>query len=306
MNGRICGLFAVAAVVGAQVPSDRRLESNRLWIRDAGSVNVPWQPIGRAQRLIGMAASGGRLYGISVASYVLVRELRPGDASWTILGESWRVSAMAALDGKLYVSNREGLLGVGPPVPHVRFKDLGELKGVTTMTALDNNIYVVKSGRLLVWEDAVHNPVGWTDIGRAGQVTALAGLDGKLFAATSDNRLYVRESTLQDRPWNLIGHAENVTAMTAFGNKLYAAAYSPSPIAVPPNPTICELWETNQLYWKARSFLQAARQTGKIHGNQECLKLTGDPQALKARVGGQDLSDLIVGSCARCACAAEF
>ena len=306
MKRLACSLLAVLAGLGAQVPTVRRPESNRLWSRDPAAVNAPWQPVGRAQRLLAMAAIGGRLYGASVAHYVLERERSLGDAPWTIIGESWMVSAMAALEGKLYVANREGVLGVAPPAPNIYFKAIGEQKGIIAMAGLDGNIYAVNcAGRLLAWQDAVHKPVRWMDIGRADLVTALAALDGKLYAATSNNRLLIRDSTLADRPWKLIGHAENVTAMTAYNGKLYAAAYSPAVIAIPQKPTVCALWETNRLYWEARGFLRAAKQAGKIQGSRECLGLAGDPQALKTR-GGRELADLIAGSCAQCACAAEF
>jgi outer membrane protein assembly factor BamB len=302
-------LFGILVLAGglAQVPAGHPLESNRLWIRDARAVNAPWQPIGRAQRLVAMAMLNGRLYGASVAYYILERAASPGDAGWTIIGDAWLISAMTALDGKLYVANREGLVGVSRPVRNMYFNKIGESRGVIGMAALDGNIYAVtRDGRLLAWEDAAHTPVRWIDIGRADRVTALAALDGQLYAATSDNRLFARETALQDRPWKLIGHAENVTAMAAFNGKLYAAAYSPWLAGIPYASTTCVLWETNQLYSEARNFLRAAKQSGRIKDRQECLKLADDSQALQKQAGGQQLAEVIAGSCARCACAAEF
>jgi len=300
-------LLALTAGLVAQISTEQRLESTKLWMRDPQVVNAPWRPVGRAQRLVAMTALNGRLYGGSVAYYILEREPSIRDAPWTILGEGWLVSAIAGLNGKLYAANREGYFGVGPPVRNMLFTRIGTVNGLIAMAALDGSIFAVNAaGRLLVWEDAVHKPVQWIDIGNADRATALAALDGKLYAATSNNRLFVREAALHDQPWKLIGHAENVTAMTACDGKLYAAEYSPSEIAIPRNPTTCELWETNQLYAEARSLLRAARQAGRIKDRQECLKVANDAQALRIRAGGGDLADLIDGSCAQCACAAEF
>ncbi len=307
MKRLLSGLLALVTGLGTQVPTGHRLASNKLWMRDPRAVNAPWRPIGRAQRLVAMTALNGRLYGASVDYYILERGPSIRDDPWPILGEGWLVSAIAGLNGKLYVANREGFFGIGQPVRNIHFTRIGTVSGLIAMAALDGSIYAVNAGgRLLIWEDAVHKPVQWVDIGGADRVTALAALDGKLYAATSSNRLLVREAAPQDRPWKLIGHAENVTAMTACDGKLYAAEYSPSEIAIPRNPTTCELWETNQLYAQARSLLRAAKQAGRIKDRQECLKLANDAQALRTRAGGGDLADLINGSCAQCACAAEF
>jgi len=299
-------LLAVAAGLSAQAPTARRVESNRLWMRDPAAVNVPWLPVGRAPRLIAIAAVDGRLYGASVASYVLERERSAGDAPWTIIGEAWKIAAMAAVEGKLYAANRDGMLGAAAPARNLYFAPIGNEKGIVAMTASNGNLYAVNSdGWLLVWEDPVHKPVGWRDIGRADRITALAALEGKLYGATIDNRLLLRENLLRDQPWRLIGHAENVTAMTAFNGELYAAEYSPSVITLPRDSSVCALWETNQLYREARNFLRSAKQTGKIRSKPECLSLSGDPAALATR-GARELADVIAGSCARCACAAEF
>jgi len=307
MKRLLSGLLALVTGLGTQVSTGQHLESTKLWMRDPQAVNGPWRPIGRAQRLVAMTALNGRLYGASIANYILERESSIRDVPWTILGEAWLVSAIAGLNGKLYAATREGGFAAGPPVRNILFTRIGTVNGLIAMAALDGSIYAVNaSGRLLIWEDAAHKPVQWVDIGGADRATALAALDGKLYAATSNNRLLVREAALQDRPWKLIGHAENVTAMTAFDGKLYAAEYSPSEIAIPRNPTTCELWETNQLYAEARSLLRAAKQAGRIKDRQECLKLANDPQALRTRAGGGDLAGLINGSCAQCACAAEF
>lgn len=307
MKRLLSGFLALVTGLGAQVSTGQRLESTKLWIRDPQAVNAPWRPIGRAQRLVAMTALNGRLYGASVDNYILEREPAIRDVPWSILGEAWLVSAIAGLNGKLYVANREGDFAAGPPVRNILFTRISTVNGLIAMAALDGSIYAVNAdGRLLVWEDAVHKPVQWIDIGRADQVTALAALDGKLYAATSNNRLLVREAAPQDRPWKLIGHAENVTAMTACDGKLYAAEYSPSEIAIPRNPTTCELWETNQLYAEARSLLRAAKQAGGIKDRQDCLNSANDAQALKTRAGGRELAEVIAGSCARCACAAEF
>jgi hypothetical protein len=306
MKRLLSGVLVLVAGLGSQVATGQRLESNKLWMRDAQAVNAPWRPIGRAQRLVALTTLNGRLYGASIANYILEREPSIRDVPWTILGEAWLGSAIAGLNGKLYVATSESYFGVGKPVRNMLFTRLSTVNGLIAMAALDGSIFAVNAGgRLLVWEDAVHKPVQWNDMGSADRVTALAALDGKLYAATSNNRLLVREAALQDRPWKLIGHAENVTAMTAFDGKLYAAEFSPSEIIIPRNPTTCELWETNQLYARARSLLRAAKQAGGIKDRQECLKLANDPQAL-TRAGVGDLADLINGSCAQCACTAEL
>ena len=307
MGRLLCGLLVIAAGLSGQSSQERSLESNQLWIRDPALVNAPWEPIGRAQRLTALAALDDRLYAVSVARYVLVGEPSTNAPLWRILGEGWSVSGLAALGGKLYVATREGEIGISAPVANINFKAIGRKYGIAMMAALEGNIYAIDdAGRLLVWKDAAHSRLDWIDMGRADRVTAMAALNGRLYAATLDNRLIVRETTPQDRPWKLIGHAENITAMTAFRGKLYAAAYSPGVIPTPRNPGICSIWETNQLYWAARSLLRAAKLGGKISNATDCLAWTNDPQTVKTRLGGPELADLITGSCAQCACAAEF
>ena len=311
----LCAFSLITLFIGQLTAFAQRI-SDTLWVREPVEKNVPWQPIGHAQRVVGLAGLNGNLYAVTSNNDLFVRTPVFFDVSWTKIGRAEDISGMTSLNGQLFVTTKstKKLWVASPAVNGITpWVSIGPAEDVVAMTALNGRLYVATSNNKLWVRDPVNNPgLGWTHIGPAESVVGMTALNGKLYAATNNNRLWVREPKVDlTLGWTLIGHADNITAMTTLNGKLFAANFKQEAVPIPTSDKetgwlTCKLWQTNHFYWQARALIRTGKNSGKIKSKAHCLSLANDAGQLGAVLGGSDLIGLMAGDCANCACQDEF
>ncbi|MEV3855709.1 hypothetical protein AB0J38_15465 [Streptomyces sp. NPDC050095] len=166
-----------------------------LWDRTGVRRGVPWQDMGPAPQLRGLAHLGGRLYGVTAQDELATKDLTGvgTPAGWWTVGPGGGCTTLAATT--LGPAHRRVLFGTRP----------------------DQSLWFRKTAP---WPDDDEQPE-WTRAGHANDVTALAARGDRLYCTDRGNRLWWRTASLTDREWTPVGHADAVVALTVTATHLY-------------------------------------------------------------------------------------
>jgi len=153
------------------VSTDAR-SAGRLFTRDAVTTYSAWQNLGHAWCLTAMAGAPGKMYAIidtkelGTEPTIMVRE-NAGTANvnagrgldgipWNGVDRRPPVGALAMTEvgGKYYVATKEDMLYVGDPTkPEVKWQQIGDAAGVTTLAGADGKLFAAtKNGKLMMWQ----------------------------------------------------------------------------------------------------------------------------------------------------------
>jgi hypothetical protein len=113
---------------------------------------------------------------------------------WDHIGHANDVVGMAAINNKLFCATWDNRLWWRDPVGHdVNWDHIGHANDVVAMTAINNKLFCATWDNRLWWRDPVGHDVNWDHIGHANNLVAMAAINNKLFCATWDNRLWWRD-----------------------------------------------------------------------------------------------------------------
>ncbi len=108
-----------------------------LWVRDAQTTSAPWNVIGHAHQVNGMARSGAYLYAATEDNTLWRRRANMNNTPWQYVGQAPRIVAMAASSGKLYAATTKNrlIVRVADALNRV-WRDVDGATNVVGMTAL--------------------------------------------------------------------------------------------------------------------------------------------------------------------------
>ncbi|MEI6675652.1 MAG: hypothetical protein WCO57_10780 [Verrucomicrobiota bacterium] len=203
---------------------------------------VVWQQIGEARGVVGMAATGGKLFAATSANKLLVCDPAVTPVVWREIGETpGGVVAMGVADGKLFASTstRSGTLHLREALDTaVAWQHIGHCwccVGMAGTAATPGKIYgaiVVNNGASGIAESIMLRATTPTDVpwgsskttaGPPPGILAFAEVAGKFYAASREDDLLVSDVTQADVPWTAIGDAAGVTILAGGDGKLFAA-----------------------------------------------------------------------------------
>ena len=187
-------------------------------------VTSPWQQIGEANNVVGMAAINNKLFAATGDNRLWVRDPVLSNPHWQQIGQANNVAAMAAINNKLFAATHDNVLWARDPVlTSVNWQQIGEANNVVGMAAINSNLFAATGDNVLWVRPAVLTNPHWTQIGHANSVVAMTATSTKLIAATSDNVLWARDPVLSNINWQQIGAADKVVGMAAVSPNLFAA-----------------------------------------------------------------------------------
>jgi len=190
----------------------------------SGLAGTDWQVAGHANDVVGMAATGGKLFAATRDNKLWTREPALNDRNWQPIGHANGVVAMAATSNKLFcVTGDTQLWARDPVLVEMNWQPIGHAVGVVGLAAVGAELFCATKDGKLWFRPAILADVAWQPIGQAPGVVAMTGTASKLVFATSDNRLFVRDPAHADVPWKDIGNANDVVGLAVTGGTLFCA-----------------------------------------------------------------------------------
>ena len=214
--------------------------NHQLWKIDPATKR--WQNIGRAERVVSLAANGGNLFALDQRKNIWVMCLHSAAVHrrWVEIGRApahdgklLKVSAIAAADDYMYATTKTGLWRRSiHTTDDLRVEFTSEWTGfrpavdVVALTLQHRTLYACCPNKQL-WTMDVTARVGWTACGQLSGFTlsksALVAMDGGLFAADTNGRVWTRGLTQTDDFWQEFG-------------ELPKPAHSPAKVVAEPSP----------------------------------------------------------------------
>ncbi|MDG6102981.1 hypothetical protein Daura_15865 [Dactylosporangium aurantiacum] len=189
--------------------------------REFHAQNLPWRPVLRGPRVVGLAGSREahhdrpvELYGLAEDGWILSRPPVTGPAGWRRLCPAVPGAvAIAVVFQGIFVATADGLLW------HAALADLAGRPGHVPAATGDQAGAGAEPG---AEPDPDPGPVTWTPSGDAGGAVALAAMSGRLFAVDGEGRLRTRAGTVAPAPWTTLGAAGDAVALCAHAGRLVA------------------------------------------------------------------------------------
>jgi hypothetical protein len=222
--GALAGLFAGeahSANVGWQswvAASD----GNKLWWRDAVGTLSPWQQIGIANGIVGLAAANGKLFAATSENKLWWRDA-VATATWQQIGFADKIVALAATNGKLYAATSEDKLWWRDAVATATWQQIDTAYSIVGLAATNGKLFAVTADNKLWWRNAVGTVSPWQQIDTAYQIVSMTALNNKLYVATSDNKLWWRDAVGTTAPWQQIDTVNGAAGLAAWNGKLFVA-----------------------------------------------------------------------------------